>query len=115
MVHRRRRAWDCALAGGVGRVRVQRAVLRVAVGWTRRRRHAGHDHDRDRWRGQLFHLYLIAYGEFRLAHEFVRDTPRIAAGLSGYQLLSIAILALGAVRFAQRHRQNAPVWVASSQ
>jgi phosphatidylglycerol:prolipoprotein diacylglycerol transferase len=86
-----------------------------AIGWTRRRRHASGASDRDRWRGQLFHVYLIAYGAFRLAHEFVRDTPRIAAGLSGYQLLSIAILALGAIRFAQRQRQNGRPGLPSSQ
>ena len=33
--------------------------------------------------GQHFHVYLIAYGLFRFAHEFLRDTPRVVAGRSG--------------------------------
>src|SRR5262249_48360046 len=35
-----------------------------------------------RWKkilpGQHFHLYLIAYGLFRFAHEFLRATPQVA-------------------------------------
>ena len=71
-----------------------------AVVKTLRRKHT----DSSRFRGQLFHLYLIAYGIFRFGHEIVRDTPRLIAGLSGYQMLSVAIVALGAIRFAQRAR-----------
>lgn len=72
-----------------------------AVGWTLQRRHAG----TSRWNGQLFHVYLIAYGVFRFFHELVRGTPRIISGMSGYQILSIAIVLLGGIRFAQRwHR-----------
>ncbi|MBX2852154.1 MAG: prolipoprotein diacylglyceryl transferase [Phycisphaeraceae bacterium] len=52
--------------------------------------------------GQLFHLYLIAYGMFRFVHEFIRDTPTLIAGLTGYQLLAIAMIALGFIRYAQR-------------
>ena len=78
-----------------------------AVAWTlRREQGAG-----SRWMGQLFHVYLVAYGAFRLAHEFVRDTPRVIAGYSGYQLLSVALILLGAVRFAQRSRGLAPAQV----
>lgn len=54
--------------------------------------------------GQLFHVYLIAYGLFRFGHEFVRDTPTLVAGLTGYQLLALALVVLGAVRFYQRAR-----------
>jgi phosphatidylglycerol:prolipoprotein diacylglycerol transferase len=52
--------------------------------------------------GQLFHLYLIAYGLFRFGHEFIRDTPSLIAGVSGYQLLAVAMIVLGAVRYVQR-------------
>ncbi|MBI3879516.1 MAG: prolipoprotein diacylglyceryl transferase [Verrucomicrobia bacterium] len=52
--------------------------------------------------GQHFHLYLIAYGLFRFVHEFLRDTPRVFAGLSGYQFAALACAALGAWRFRQR-------------
>lgn len=61
---------------------------------------------RPRMRGQLFHVYLIAYGIFRFAHEYVRDTPRLVAGISGYQVAAVALIALGALRFRQRDRER---------
>jgi phosphatidylglycerol:prolipoprotein diacylglycerol transferase len=59
--------------------------------------------------GQHFHIYLIAYGIFRFAHEFWRDTPKILGPLSGYHIASLALIALGAIRFAQRQKKLAPV------
>jgi phosphatidylglycerol:prolipoprotein diacylglycerol transferase len=61
--------------------------------WLRRRRILS---------GQHFHIYLMAYGAFRFAHEFWRDTPQILGPLSGYQVAALALLVLGAVRFFQR-------------
>jgi phosphatidylglycerol:prolipoprotein diacylglycerol transferase len=59
-----------------------------------------------RWRkilpGQHFHLYLMAYGIFRFLHEFLRDTPQVFMGLSGYQFISLATIALGAWGFWRR-------------
>lgn len=59
-----------------------------------------------RWRkilpGQHFHLYLIFYGLFRFAHEFVRDTPPILGPLSGYHFLALAVAVLGTIRFIKR-------------
>lgn len=52
--------------------------------------------------GQLFHIYLIAYGVFRFGHEFLRDTPNILGPISGYQIAALCILALGAIRYLQR-------------
>lgn len=52
--------------------------------------------------GQLFHLYLIAYGIFRFAHEFARDIPPLIGPITGYQIAAIAIVLLGAVRYRQR-------------
>ena len=52
--------------------------------------------------GQHFHLYLIGYGAFRFVHEFLRATPRIGGGFSGYQIAALACVALGAWRFAMR-------------
>ena len=53
--------------------------------------------------GQHFHLYLIAYGFFRFAHEFIRDTPRIAGDwLSGYHFLALSVAALGLWGFRKR-------------
>lgn len=51
---------------------------------------------------RLFFLYLTAYGVFRFLHEFMRDTPKIWLGLSGYQFISLAMTALGFIML--RHR-----------
>jgi phosphatidylglycerol:prolipoprotein diacylglycerol transferase len=62
-------------------------------------------------RGQLFHIYLIAYGTFRFFHEFLRDTPRLFGPISGYQIASLAIVALGITGYAlrQNHQQKGSV------
>jgi phosphatidylglycerol:prolipoprotein diacylglycerol transferase len=52
--------------------------------------------------GQHFHLYLIAYGLFRFGHEFLRDTPKPLAGLSGYQVLASATAAAAILAYRQR-------------
>jgi phosphatidylglycerol:prolipoprotein diacylglycerol transferase len=57
--------------------------------------------------GQHFHIYLMAYGLFRFFHEFLRDTPRIYHGLTGYQLFAAACAALGLVGFIKR--RSSPV------
>jgi len=56
--------------------------------------------------GQLFHIYLMAYGIFRFFHEFLRDTPQIIGPLSGYQIAAAGIFALGAAGYLRR-RQGA--------
>lgn len=55
-----------------------------------------------RFPGNLFHVYLIAYGGFRFVHEAVRDTPRIAGPFSGYAIAALLVAGLGAIRFWQR-------------
>lgn len=60
-----------------------------------------------RFRDRLFFVYLAAYGGFRFLHEFMRDTPRLAGGLSGYQVLSLAAAGLGAAMFFRRGRESA--------
>lgn len=59
-----------------------------------------------RWRhlltGQHFHLYLIGYGMFRFLHEFLRATPRVVGGISGYQIAALAVAALGVAGFLRR-------------
>jgi phosphatidylglycerol:prolipoprotein diacylglycerol transferase len=57
--------------------------------------------------GQLFHLYLIGYGAFRFSHEFLRATPRMVAGLSGYHFAALACVVLGTLRFLQRRHEIA--------
>jgi phosphatidylglycerol:prolipoprotein diacylglycerol transferase len=59
-----------------------------------------------RWRnylpGQLFHIYLISYGLFRFAHEFLRETPDILGPISGYQIAALGVAALGLWGFVRR-------------
>ena len=55
-------------------------------------------------RGQLFHVYLMAYGAFRFAHEFLRATPQILGPISGYQIAALGLVVLGAVGFGLRRR-----------
>jgi phosphatidylglycerol---prolipoprotein diacylglyceryl transferase len=55
-----------------------------------------------RWEGRLFFLYLLCYGIFRFLHEFLRDTPELFGGLSGYQFLSVAMALAGAVMLRVR-------------
>jgi len=52
--------------------------------------------------GQLFHIYLIAYGLFRFFHEFLRDTPQIVGPFSGYHFAALGVAALGVFGFMMR-------------
>jgi phosphatidylglycerol:prolipoprotein diacylglycerol transferase len=61
--------------------------------------------------GQLFHIYLIAYGIFRFFHEFLRDTPQILGPISGYQIAALSVALLGAVGFLSR--RNTPTQIIS--
>ncbi len=70
-------------------------VLALAVFLVLRRRHL--------LAGQHFHLYLIAYGLFRFGHEFLRNTPRLSHGLTGYQAAALACVALGIFGAVRRH------------
>ena len=67
--------------------------------------------------GQHFHLYLIGYGLFRFAHEYMRNTPRFFGILSGYQIAALAVAALGIVGFERRRRgsNSSPLLVAEFQ
>ncbi len=58
--------------------------------------------------GQHFHVYLIAYGVFRFAHEFLRDTPRIVVGLSGYQLIALVMVGFGVWAYRRRMNSGTP-------
>jgi phosphatidylglycerol:prolipoprotein diacylglycerol transferase len=55
--------------------------------------------------GQLFHIYLIAYGLFRFFHEFLRDTPQIVGPFSGYQFAALGVAALGIFGFMMRRNK----------
>jgi phosphatidylglycerol:prolipoprotein diacylglycerol transferase len=56
--------------------------------------------------GQHFHIYLMAYGVFRFAHEFLRDTPQVLGVFSGYQVAALAIFVLGAWGLWWRQRER---------
>lgn len=56
--------------------------------------------------GQLFHVYLVAYGVFRFWHEFHRATPELLFGLSGYQFGALGLIALGGLRGWRRFTRN---------
>lgn len=69
-------------------------LLALCILFTLKRRHL--------FQGQLFHLYLIAYGLFRFAHEFLRDTPKPFLGFSGYQIISLLLALAASIAFAHR-------------
>lgn len=57
--------------------------------------------------GQHFHLYLIGYGLFRFAHEFLRATPRAIGPFSGYHLIALTVAVFGAICFWLRKKRAA--------
>lgn len=56
--------------------------------------------------GQHFHLYLIAYGLFRFGHEFLRETPKVMFGLSGYQWIALGTVVAGISAFLVRRQRG---------
>jgi len=52
--------------------------------------------------GRLFALYLVIYGTFRFAIEYLRETQKWIGPLSGYQVLCLVMVALGAAFFLAR-------------
>jgi phosphatidylglycerol:prolipoprotein diacylglycerol transferase len=46
-------------------------------------------------RDRLIFLYFAAYGLFRFLHEFMRETPEMAWGLSGYQIIALGLVWAG--------------------
>ncbi len=62
---------------------------------------------RRRWLpGQWFHLYLVAYGVFRLVHEAWRETTWWTPWLSAYQFVAVCVVVFGVWRFAVRRRAS---------
>lgn len=57
--------------------------------------------------GQHFHLYLIGYGVFRFAHEFLRATPKILGPFSGYHFAALAVAFFGGICFWRRRAISA--------
>ena len=57
--------------------------------------------------GELFRLFLLAYGTFRFAVEFVRANPETAFGLSGSQIFLACTLPFLVAYFARQVRRGA--------
>lgn len=60
--------------------------------------------------GRLFALYLVVYGVFRFATEFIRDTAKPFAGFSAYQWMSLAMIVAGAAAIYWRTRSQPASW-----
>jgi phosphatidylglycerol---prolipoprotein diacylglyceryl transferase len=56
------------------------------------------------FRDRLFFVFLTAYGVFRFAHEWMRETPKWWGMCSGYQVIALAMAVLGVVMFVRRSR-----------
>ena len=54
------------------------------------------------FRYQLFHLYLLFYGVFRFGHEFMRSTPKVILGMSGYQWIALVMIIVALVTYFKR-------------
>jgi len=63
-------------------------------------------HKRGTFKDRLFFLYLAAYGIFRFFHEWLRETPQMAFGVSGYQIIAAIMAALGAFMFWKRRKTS---------
>jgi prolipoprotein diacylglyceryltransferase len=57
-------------------------------------------------RDRLFYAYLIAYGTFRFAHEFLRATPRMVGPFSGYHLIALLMATLGTIMWRRRTQER---------
>jgi phosphatidylglycerol:prolipoprotein diacylglycerol transferase len=62
----------------------------------------------DRPNGMLFMMYLILTGIERLAVEFFRLNPRVAFGLTEAQLISIALIIIGAAGWSRMRKRMSP-------
>lgn len=60
--------------------------------------------------GRLFALYLLSYGIFRFAIEFIRETAKPYDGLSAYQLLCVAMVIAGAWALIARTIRQPDSW-----
>lgn len=61
-----------------------------------------------RFRGQLFAIFMIAYGTFRFASEALRATDKAFYGLSAYQWFAMALILAGMVSYAARRQNRQP-------
>jgi phosphatidylglycerol:prolipoprotein diacylglycerol transferase len=55
-----------------------------------------------RFKGQLFAMFMVAYGTFRFASEALRATEKAFYGLSAYQWFAVALILAGMVSYSLR-------------
>lgn len=60
------------------------------------------------WRGQLIKAYIIAYAFYRFATEFIRPEAKFWLGLTGYQWVALALIAVFLGLWRRDARQLAP-------
>lgn len=61
-----------------------------------------------RFPGQLFAIFMIAYGTFRYASETLRATEKAFYGLSAYQWFAVALILAGMVSYSTRRDKKFP-------
>lgn len=61
-----------------------------------------------RFQGQLFALFMVAYGTFRYASETLRDTEKAFYGLSAYQWFAVALILAGMISYSARRPSRLP-------
>jgi phosphatidylglycerol:prolipoprotein diacylglycerol transferase len=61
---------------------------------------------RRRFPGQLFAIFMIAYGTFRYASEVLRATEKAFIGLSAYQWFAIALILAGMISYSARRTSS---------
>ena len=71
------------------------AILCVRKGW---------------FRGEVFAIYLMSYGMFRLITETIRDTPKPLGGWSTYQILAMLMVIAGGTFFIKRRFWPPVTW-----
>ncbi len=61
-----------------------------------------------RFSGQLFAIFMVAYGTFRFASEALRATEKVFYGLSAYQWFALALIVAGMISFSARRQIRRP-------
>lgn len=61
-----------------------------------------------RFSGQLFAIFMIAYGTFRYASETLRVTEKAFYGLSAYQWFAVALILAGMASYSARRHSRQP-------
>lgn len=61
-----------------------------------------------RFSGQLFAIFMVAYGTFRFASEALRATEKAFYGLSAYQWFAVALILAGMASYTARRQAKQP-------